>query len=274
MQQERAIDNLVAFFETQVAHMVEQARRETVHAVVDKLAMTDGVIDRTARNVHVLQTIERTFQRAMADAGYLALVSSYVKSFKGQFQFFRNVLEELGAQLGREITVAFGARDKASFLRQMGVYKDMLHEAVAIQARAAQQQALFSVGALRVSYLTVMIAKQLDMTAARASSLADTSLSTFYRTIADHGYQQIEAKLSKDIGLLYKYGGPSDKLTRPKCREWLLATRETGFTRKQINALSNGQLANVFVTCGGYRCRHQWVPQFSLKAKEKEGVPV
>lgn len=267
MTQEQVIDNLVSLFEEEVTRIVAEARRATVATLLDRLSITDGVVDRTQGNAKVLQGIEAMFKRAMKDAGYSTMVREYVKAWNGQFVYFQDVLDLIGKQIGKRLKVEWGDRDKALFAQQQGQTVDMLNQVVDAQARAAQTQAMFSVGGLKASALTKRISETLDITPVRASTIADTALSTFYRSIADRGYQQVEKKLKKTIQVLYRYGGPKDKLTRPKCREWLAGTKEKGWTREYIEGLSNGQLPNPFVTCGGFRCRHQWIPDYRVKKR-------
>jgi hypothetical protein len=54
----------------------------------------------------------------------------------------------------------------------------------------------------------------------------------------------------------YQYIGPDDSANRPFCDRHV----DKIYTREEIDALDNGQIANVFLTGGGYRCRHHWRP--------------
>lgn len=268
LTQDQAIDNLVSLFEEEVTDMVASARQETVRMLLDRLSITNGVIDRTKGNAAILGKVSDSFTKAMRKAGYNALVEEFVNAFNGQFVYFDDILTDLGKAIDRDLSVKFGVRDKALFLQQQVQTVDMLHQEVAMQAQAAQRQASFSVGNVKASDLTAMIAEKLDITSGRASALADTALSTFQRTVADRGYQQVEKQLAGDtIELVYRYGGPADKLTRARCAEWLAGSKK-GWTREYISKLDNGQLPNVFVTCGGFRCRHRWTP----KARVREDV--
>ncbi|WP_321471146.1 hypothetical protein [uncultured Paludibaculum sp.] len=275
LSHEQAIDNLVALFEEEALRIAAKARRETLYILQIRLAVTDGVIDRTQANARALNQVEAIYKRAMRAAGYDTLVQEYVNSFNGQFVFFSDVLAALGDSIGRNLTFTFGDRDKALFLQQQAQASLMLHQAVDIQAKAAQQQAMFSIGNIRAADLTRMISEKLDLTAGRAGAVADTSLSTFYRTVADRGYQQVEASLGqrKRLKIRYRFGGPNDKLTRPFCVHALAGAAYSGlrgvkvlasagdraYTREEIDQMSNGQLPNVMATCGGFRCRHQWM---------------
>lgn len=54
----------------------------------------------------------------------------------------------------------------------------------------------------------------------------------------------------------FQYIGPDDSANRPFCDRHV----DKIYTREEIDALDNGQIANVFLTGGGYRCRHHWRP--------------
>lgn len=68
---------------------------------------------------------------------------------------------------------------------------------------------------------------------------------------------------------VFVYIGPIDQRTRPTCR----IASEYVWQREQIAKLDNGQLPNVFLTCGGWNCRHHWQP-LSAKVASALGKPV
>jgi hypothetical protein len=93
-----------------------------------------------------------------------------------------------------------------------------------------------------------------DASESQIRTLYDTSVSIFAR--------QVEAlQASADPDTPFVYMGPADKKTRPFCREHVGKV----YTRAEINELDNGQIDNVFLTCGGFNCRHMLVEvsQFS-----------
>lgn len=258
--QAQVIDNQVSLFEDTLKDIVAAARAEVLTILGRKLSVVDGIISKTKSNQRVLQDVDRIFQRAMKRAGYDALVQEYVRTFNGQFDFFQDTLDLLGKEIGRDLTITFSARDKRLFVQQQVSTVQMLDSVVDQVAANAERSAMFSVGGLKVGQLTAAIAQHLDETVGRATTLADTSLSTFYRTISDRGYRMVERDLPASIPAVYKYAGPSDKLVRPFCRKCLAMTAAgQTWTRAQIDAMINGQLPNVFLTCGGFNCRHQWV---------------
>lgn len=98
------------------------------------------------------------------------------------------------------------------------------------------------------------LAEALDLEEAKARTLYDTTVSVFTR--------QVEAmKSSGDADEPFVYVGPVDAVIRPFCREHIGKV----YTRKEIDALDNGQLPNTFLTAGGWNCRHtfQAVSKFS-----------
>ena len=86
-----------------------------------------------------------------------------------------------------------------------------------------------------------------DSAESRTITLYDTAVSIFGR--------QVEAEHAGDDATTpFVYMGPVDTKTRDFC------LRHVGkvYTRAEIDALDNGQLNNVFLTGGGYNCRHVW----------------
>jgi hypothetical protein len=103
------------------------------------------------------------------------------------------------------------------------------------------------------------LALVIDRSESQIRTLYDTSVSVFGR--------QVEA-LTADPGpeTVFAYVGPDDDVTRPFCE----ARVGKAFTRQAIERMDNGQIGNVFLTAGGYNCRHSWVElsRFSESATE------
>lgn len=97
----------------------------------------------------------------------------------------------------------------------------------------------------------------LDHTAPQIRTLYDTSISVFAREVEALGVAQ-------DPERPFVYTGPNDAKVRPFCRVHLGKV----YTKTAIDKMDNGQLPNVFLTCGGYNCRHGWtaVSKFSSLA--------
>lgn len=177
------------------------------------------------------------------------------------------LVDELpGSALGLE-AVKFSREDREAFAGQQTNLAEAIRGVVRSVAEAAKRRAAFSVGGTPIAELTELLAVEYGKTAAQAGGLADTAITTFYRSIQDRGFQRIEE--ANGAAVRYRYYGPDDVLTRPFCDELLDRTARRGLTRAEIDRLDNGQLPNVFLTGGGYRCRHTWV----LDTREAEEQP-
>lgn len=253
---------MVNSFKDDLTVILAAARREVISLLTDRLTVVDGRVAKTKSNTRILQQVDAVFHRAMRRAGYQRAVTTYVGKFGGQFEFFQDTLDRLGKEIGKDLRVDFGVRARAMFTQQQVSAVRLIDSAVDSVAAAAERQAMLSIGGLRLGQLIDAIAAKLDTTVPQAVTLADTSLSMFYRTITDRGYKLIERDLPDTVQVRYSYAGPDDKLVRPFCVKMLRLTAQgKTWTRADIDRMSNGQLPNVFLTCGGWNCRHQWLLQ-------------
>ncbi len=84
-----------------------------------------------------------------------------------------------------------------------------------------------------------------DVTKRQARTLHDTAVSTYSRQVRQLG-------LPGEPDDRFLYMGPFDGRTRPFCRNLIGEVH----TREEISRMSNGQIAGVLLTGGGYNCRH------------------
>src|SRR5690606_23586166 len=84
---------------------------------------------------------------------------------------------------------------------------------------------------------------------AQIQTLFDTQVSIFGRQV------EALATAGLDADQPFLYVGPRDQKNRPFCD----ARVGKVYTRDLIEAMDNDQLANPFVTAGGYNCRHSWM---------------
>jgi DNA-binding transcriptional MerR regulator len=66
----------------------------------------------------------------------------------------------------------------------------------------------------------------------------------------------------------FLYSGPISALTRPFCR----AHAGKVFSLVEIDHMDNGQGLPVRTSCGGYNCRHTWIPAPGRSAEQKAEV--
>jgi len=148
---------------------------------------------------------------------------------------------------GASATLSRGVRLRLEALKALQL-EDLLDEGQEV-ARALYQATVRGVFNSRpAAQILADLSAVLDDTAPHLATFYDTSVSIYGR--------QVEALQAGDAPeTTFAYMGPADSRTRPFC------LRHVGkvYTRETIDALDNGQLDNVFLTGGGYNCRHVFV---------------
>jgi hypothetical protein len=250
-RQDAYYDSMVAAFEEHLRAVISKAQAKMAGYLQASLSITDGRIDQTPGNLRIVRTLDDRFMDFLNDSGYSSLLNGYVGSFGGQKAFLQDTLEYLGYE-----PVAFTATDLKLFSSfQMNAVSSMT--AIAEGAAAtAMQQALFSIGGLKFSDLIESLASKIDASLPRVRTIAETAMTTYYRTLTDQVFQKIERGLP-EIEQRYRYSGPEDARTRPFCDRLLRA--DSAYSRAQIGEMDNHQLPNVYLSCGGFNCRHVWI---------------
>lgn len=254
-------DSVLQSFEAGLRQIMSRAQASVLVDMTGRLAITDGSIERTLGNVRALRNIDAMFTRAMDEAGYSALLETFVGQFPQQLSSIQQILEDiipqLSARLNEEIRpFVLTARDKAALLAEQSATVDQLRDVVEYGATVAKQKALLSVGGMTFRDLSDLISDQCDTTAGNAKTLADTSMNVFYRTANERAFELIERDIP-EIEQKYEYAGPLDDRNRPFCRKLMRARK--AYTRAEIDQMDNGNLPNVWLTAGGFRCRHCWI---------------
>ncbi|RTL21336.1 MAG: hypothetical protein EKK55_16345 [Rhodocyclaceae bacterium] len=98
------------------------------------------------------------------------------------------------------------------------------------------------------------IVEQEDLTRPQAMAEAETRVAE-----ADRYFTAVAAEQASEgeADFVYAYAGPVDAKTRPFCSKIV----GKAFDLDQIERLRNGQTSSPpFLSGGGYRCRHLWVP--------------
>lgn len=151
-----------------------------------------------------------------------------------------SILRSAGSTLGPNLVDTLAAWKELRLADLLSIADDA--------ARAVQRVALDGTLGLRpVDWLRLDVARVLEVTQRQARTMYDTAVSVFAR--------QVEQTTSTgEPSELFLYVGPVDEKARPFCRDWIGKVR----SREAITALDNGQLPDVFLTGGGYNCRHLW----------------
>lgn len=252
------IENLLGNFERELAGVIHSAQ----NILMRRLTLRqDGAM--TRGNVASVGRLPEMWRDALRVAGLDALVESFVEEFNGQIPHFEEILSLLNERVKQPLPPLkwTGADLDAFAVRQVATIRQ-IESVVASAGQAAMRQALFEMGGADPAALAVVIAEQTSKSIGQARTVADTGISTFYRSVQDAGYRHIETGLKKGL-LRYEYFGPDDKLTRPFCikliRPHPITRRRRTLTREEIDELDNGQTEDVFLTGGGWNCRHSWL---------------
>jgi hypothetical protein len=271
-----AIDAIVDEFITPLQGMIDRASRALITELRSQLDISGGTLEITAKNQKILASMDARFLQALDAEGYQGLLDRYTSSFNGQFDWFTQVLNTINSELTFPLPpVNFSPGQMTVFSAYQAGSRDLLEGVATKVAQRTKQQAVLSAGAMDVKQLTQHLNEVLGTTMGESQNLAETSISTFYRTITDNGFQMIEEDLP-GFKIRYGYDGPLDKLTRPFCIKLERLSRSgRTWTRAQIDRMNNGQIPNVFTTAGGYRCRHQWMIALDdLNAQQvRKGTP-
>ena len=251
-------DAILESFDAHLRVMLATARANTIVRLRDSLSVTNGQIDLTAGNIRVLRTIDVMLERYLEEAGFPNLVEVFSEQFAGQVQFLDKIIADLSSTMKTPLPeFRWTTRNRAALLGQQAATIDQLTDVVYSAADSAKQKIMFSVAGLRFRDLAQLIETQTDASVGQAQAIADTAMNVFFRTAADMAYQQIEEDVP-EFPQSYEYGGPRDKRNRPFCSRLKDAEKKV-WKRAEIDKMDNGSLPNVFITCGGYRCRHTWI---------------
>jgi hypothetical protein len=272
---DKRVDSILLDFEKDFAGVLSRAQTSVILNLRNKLTLTDqGKIAGTAANYRIISGIPKMFEASLDAAGYQNLLRGFLSRFDGGLPTLESMISSLARD--KEIKpVIFSEEDQTLFdqvkLRTAATINDVVNQA----GQAAKRNVLFMLGGRTFEQAAVEISQRLQVALGESESLAATGISSFYRTVADRGYQIIETSLEK-IGreLRYRFYGPpaSDPLIRPFC-EALMTRVAAGRTwdRAEIDAMDNHQLPDVFITGGGWNCRHQWITASEGKEKEAGG---
>jgi hypothetical protein len=196
-----------------------------------------GRVERSTANLLRVFTLRRQARQMIREAGYDQLALFAVG----------DPLDDLAA------SILAGTRSLGPNLSDaLTAWKELrladLLDLVDDAARTIQRVALDGTLGLRpVDRLILDVSRALELSQRQARTIYDTAVSVFARQV-----EQVTSTGEPDE--LFLYVGPVDEVVRPFCRTWIGKVR----TRAAVDALDNGQLPDVFVTGGGYNCRHKW----------------
>lgn len=253
------ITSVIEAFQRELTSILAAAEARLQADLHDMLVLDDkGRVIRSVGNAQALRSLDDLFMQELDKCGYQHLLDAFVNQFPQQFAFFQRTLDALSSSMAEPLPkIAFTPRDLQVFQDYGLTQKDVMTSVVSNVAATAKNRILLSYGGLPFKELVGALAEALHKSIPESAGIAETATATFYRIITDIGFKKIEDDMP-GMTLYYRYYGPDDKVTRPFCKHLLEAAKKA-WTRAEIDAMDNGQLPNVFETCGGFRCRHWWL---------------
>lgn len=235
-------DLAVQAFEQQLALLVRALLRRL------RADLAEWEVDEAGRLVHDAANLGRAlaFRRQLAawlqDEGFVDLALEVLGA----------PLDELASSILATSRIANEAAKLASFTDTLNALKELrLADLLDISDDMAREIARITfegmVALRQVDSLVLDISDRLEVTQRQARTVYDTAVSTFARQV-----EQLNADGTDDE--LFVYVGPFDE----KNREFCEARVGRVYERQAIDEMDNGQLPDVFLTGGGYNCRHTW----------------
>lgn len=230
----RVADQLSASYALELSRVLRDLERRLRVLIAEAQAGSSTALARAVRAAK----IRRELQTALSAAGFDQLATTATSS----------ALDRLVAQMeqlrGAAKLAAFTTSDQSRILALQRLANiDVLSagQELGTALWRTVAQGLFSQRPL--DDILTDLADVVDVEESRLRTLYDTAISVFTR--------QVEAMKSTPDDV-FAYLGPVDQKLRPFCRAHVGKV----YTRAEIDALDNGQLPNVFLTGGGYNCRH------------------
>src|SRR5262245_14408445 len=251
-----AADALSAQFARELTRILRAAERN-LRAVIAKSASGERTAIVTAAQA---ERVRRDIRQTLKQAGYDALATEATQLPFDRIGERMLTMRRLGQQAAE---LSFFELSRMEALKSM--YAGTLLEQGDDVAKALWQAVVRGVfGARSPERILDDLADVLDGSEPAIRTLYDTLLSIYGR--------QVEAiQAGDEPQAAFAYMGPVDDKTRDFCLDHVGRV----YTRDEIDTLDNGQLDNVFLTGGGYNCRHVFmeVSRFS-ELREFVGKPV
>jgi len=203
--------------------------------------------------------LRRQIRQALTDAGFddFATEASNTAIEAMAAEVMRTRLARGAAKLVRPSAARLRALAVLSESNLLGTAEDVTTALM----RAVSQFILTTTPSPRIlDTLAEVMSKELG----QVQTLFDTQVSIMGR--------QVQALAAEPLGSdqAFLYTGPVDGRTRT----WCLDRVGKVYTRREIEAMDNGQLPNAFLTGGGYNCRHSFLAVASDELVSLTGMNV
>lgn len=246
----KTIDNNFDLFDHNIIK-VQNAFLSEVFSFLDVLPKEAGVIAMTPENLNIVINSMESLNRSLIEAGYGGLIDEYITVSNDLIKYTRNTFAITG------IDTAFTEKDVKTL--------HMIQSNISNKFNVIGQNAVRTVvDNLQQAVMGNTTYKDL------AKNLTDTIIGTDKKGGLLKRYANVYAhdamiEMDRGINLMaannfdaeyFLYSGPVDQVTRDFCAEHAGKV----YTKDAINNMSNGVGTDVWTHCGGYNCRHTWLP--------------
>lgn len=247
------VEDSLDSMESDLKQAVTLASIALIAYLVSKGLIVDGRLEATPETLQVISTVPAELDAALKKFGMDEILSVFAAEFDRQEQYFALLMEAIGVAVPKKSV------EQDEYLTQRRVASISALLAIAFYVtEQVRFSATLSVGSPFVESQSVML-KALEQLPSKIKDAAKVEVFSHYRAIANMAY----ASLEQDARVRYRYAGPPayDPVIRKFCKHLMQqVTSGVRWTREEIDRMDNGQLPNVMETCGGYECRHQWIP--------------
>jgi hypothetical protein len=239
----RLIDQLTDSFAKELSTVVDLLTAK-IRVLVRKLDRnTDGRVVATRQNLAMALRLRADLVQALDDAGYTALA---LRANDAPLDRLASQMLKAGTKAGDAARLTAFDIDALAALKELRL-ADLLQVGEDAAITLWRVVVDGTLGTRPVLDLVDDVADLLDISARRARTVYDTAVSTFSRQVAQLG-------TTGEADEAFFYVGPVDQKIRPFCLEHVGKV----YSRTSIDAMDNGQLPQVLITCGGFQCRHMW----------------
>ncbi len=269
--QDQYIDDLTGALKKDLERLFEQIKIKVAGQMQREIDFGAGP---TPTNRRELRKIANSIGKMAKSMGADQVLAEFAGGFEGTLPYFDQILDTISATLKTPLMRKRSETDLQVLEGVKEASRQSVEASLEVMVAQAKRSMLSRVAALDFEETVSSISQVFGKGIAEAETLAATGLTMYARTNAEQNFKAIEKEFP-GLDLRYRYEGPDDKLTRRFCDRLLAKSKKEGLTRAQIDKLSNGQLPNVFISGGGFNCRHQFIlvpPKAPSKPAAKKAV--
>jgi hypothetical protein len=247
-------------------------------AVADLLSLRDLLVREIRRALLRLDTApgEATLLRAQARTA-ADVVAQVQRELAGRgVDAARLIVGERAAQAVEAAVGDAGVRVRADARREIAQIVDGQIDEIARVFQESGDEIRRAINAgvssgANLSELVDVAADRISVAASRAQAAVDAGVMAAGRVATIRTAQALleDDDVEGELAIVYVYEGPRDQLTRPFCRPLI----GRAFTEGAIARLDNGQGLDPAAFCGGYNCRHLWIPT-TLQEAQRQGIEI